>query len=670
MNRYTDEHNMAYAAPNETTHQDASPAEAQQGRPERTPPSIVPREDRYWLATEAAETGIWDLNVATDECYFSRYCFATLGEQYLDEMQGELDAMLSLIHPRDARTILRAKLACIDGTAQRLRVEFRAKGRDGQWRWLLCKGKAFSRDASGRARRIIGTVVDITETKRAEQNLRRDHDLLNLITTTSPVGILFTDGGGNVAFVNPRAEQMLGLSRDEIMRRGNDSPICLITTTPGKPERELPLREVLETGHALHACFVVKRPDGERALLTIQTAPFLDAAGEVGGTVAILEDVTEQKQHEQNLADSDRLLRETQRIAQLGSYVLDLRNDSWSCSSKLLEILGIDESYPLNLRGHFDIVHPEYRKRFMASYQSAIKKASQFEMEYKIRRYDDGEERWVAECCELTRDETGSLNRMIGTIQDITERRDAEEAIRTLNEELDRRVIQRTSQLAAAKKEMESFSYSVSHDLRAPLRHINSYSAILVQEHGRKMSPQARDYLERICSASSRMGTLIDDLLRLTQVGKAEMKRELFDISDLAAQVAEMLRGTTPVDRAQFVIQPALSAHGDSTLVRLVMENLLGNSYKYSGQKDEARIEFGETTEDGKAVFFVRDNGVGFDMAYAENMFQPFQRLHGAEFEGTGIGLATVKRIIERHGGNIWAEGKENEGATFYFSLS
>ena len=629
-------------------------------------------QERYRLALEAADTGLWDLDLTGNRIHLSPNCFDMLGYQVI-ESSSDFEDWYEIIHPEDLETLRQAREECLAGGADNLRVEFRAKNGAGKWRWLLCKGRSVSRDAGGRALRMMGTLVDVSQSRMLQQMLRMEHYLLDLITSASPVGIMFVEGDGHVAFANPRVEQILGLSKDQIMRRGYESPVWQITTHSGKsfPEREQPLREALEALQSLHnICFMHRRPDGQRVLLSINAAPFVDPAGEPGGTVVILEDVTEQKQHEQVLADSDRLLRETQRIAQLGSYVLNLANDKWSCSSKLLDILGIDASFPLNLKGHFELVHPDFRKQFVTSYLASITKAGQFEMEYKVRRHSDGEERWVAECCEMSHDEMGNPSRMIGTIQDITERKAAEEAIRHLNEELDRRVIERTSQLAAAKKEIESFSYSVSHDLRAPLRHINSYSAILVEDHGSSLSPEARDYLERICAASNRMGNLIDDLLTLTRVGRTNMKREVFDISQMAAQVAQMLREAEPGNNAEFLIQEGLSACGDHILVRLVLENLLGNSMKYAGRQRLARIEFGQTGGDGRSTFFVKDNGVGFDMAYADNMFHPFQRLHGAEFEGTGIGLATVKRIIERHGGSIWAEGKVNEGATFYFRLA
>jgi PAS domain S-box-containing protein len=636
-----------------------------------TEQGVSASEEWHRMALEAANAGVWDLDVQTYECHCSPYCLQMIGHE-VDRSHSRLEEWVGIIHPEDIEGVKRVKRDCIDGSEQRFRLEFRLRTRDGKWNWFLCEGKPARRDNWGRTLRMVGTLVDISERKRVEELLRMEHDLLDLITTTSPVGIMFVQRDGKIAFVNPRVEQILGLTKEEILRRGYDYPGWQITTHSGRPlpDAELPLREVLEGGQTLtNTCFAVKRPDGQRALLSMNAAPFLNAEGEVGGTVVILEDVTEQKQHEQVLADNDKLLRETQRIAQLGSYVLDLANDRWSCSSKLSEILGIDETFPLNLLGHFEIVHPDFRKQFIDSYLASVMNSSHFEMEYKVKRYSDGVERWVAECCELDHDESGKLSRMIGTIQDITERKAAEEAIRNLNDELDRRVIERTSQLAAANKEIESFSYSVSHDLRAPLRHINSYSAILVEEQETTLSPEARYYLDRICTASSRMGKLIDDLLTLTRVGRTEMKYDTFDISALAAEVAEMLREAEPEREVKFVIQQGLEADGDSVLIRLVLENLLGNSMKYAANNRGATIEFGETTLDSRPVFFVKDDGVGFDMAYAGNLFQPFQRLHGAEFEGTGIGLATVKRIIERHGGSIRAEGKENEGATFYFSL-
>lgn len=629
-------------------------------------------EDRHRVALLAAELGIWDFDLAGSDCYCSPYCYEILGYR-AGQMQARLDEWTNIMHPEYLDNARRVVEQCISGEIDRFELEFRLKTNEGKWRWFRCTGKAATRDAEGRAYRLVGTLQDINQSKLMEHLLQMEHGLLNLITATSPVGIMFIESDGTVAFANPRAERILGATKQQMAAQRELSVVDAIVAAESDPDdgAEVSLRQVLAQGRCLlKANFIFTRPDDSSAVLSISTAPFLDEASKVGGTVVTVEDVTEQKRHEQVLADNDWLLRETQRIAQLGSYVLDMAKDNWVCSKELEGILGIDESYPRTLAGHFAVVHEEFRDHFIDSYIAAIDQTRPFEHEYKIRRNSDGEERWVTERCEFTRDASGKHVRMIGTIKDITERKAAEEAIRNLNDELDRRVIERTSQLVAAKKEIESFSYSVSHDLRAPLRHINSYSSILVEEHGDALPQEARYYLERICTASNRMGKQIDDLLALTRVGRAIMKRSTFNISQLAAEVVDMLQDDENAGAAEFVVQPSITAHGDSALVRLVLQNLFGNSVKYSSKVASPRIEFGQVAVNGRNTFFVRDNGVGFDMAYVEKLFQPFQRLHGAEFEGTGIGLATVRRIIERHGGSIWAEGKENEGATFYFTLS
>ena len=252
---------------------------------------------------------------------------------------------------------------------------------------------------------------------------------------------------------------------------------------------------------------------------------------------------------------------------------------------------------------------------------------------------------------------------------DITERKEIEVAINQLNERLDKRVAQRTAQLEAAILEQEAFSYSVSHDLRAPLRHINSFCAILQEDFAASLEAEARNYLGRIGDATRRMGVLIDELLELSRVSRVQMQRIPINLSDLVARIALTLKETEPNRAVEVVIVPDLYASCDPILVRQLLENLMGNAWKYTSKLHDARIEFGALPGSAGVVFFVRDNGAGFDMAYKDKLFHAFQRLHGAEFEGNGIGLATAQRIVQRHGGRIWAEGAEGKGAQFFFTL-
>lgn len=250
------------------------------------------------------------------------------------------------------------------------------------------------------------------------------------------------------------------------------------------------------------------------------------------------------------------------------------------------------------------------------------------------------------------------------------ELRESEENYRLLSAELDNRVQQRTAELAQANRDMESFSYSVSHDLRAPLRHIDGFSRMLLEDCADQLDSQGKGYLDRICAGATRMEQLIDDLLQLSSVSRNELQRRSVNLSTIASAIVTELKQTNPERDVACAIAGGVQAVGDPTLLRVVLENLLGNAWKYTGKETHPVIEFGVVEGDNEPVFFVRDNGVGFDMTYVDKLFHPFQRLHGIdEFEGTGIGLATVRRVVERHGGRVWAEGRTGEGATFYFTL-
>jgi signal transduction histidine kinase len=260
---------------------------------------------------------------------------------------------------------------------------------------------------------------------------------------------------------------------------------------------------------------------------------------------------------------------------------------------------------------------------------------------------------------------------------EIRERKRAEEEVRQLNASLESRVAEQTRdvqeanlQLAATNKELEAFAYSVSHDLRTPLRGIDGWSLALLEDYGSQLDKQASQYLDRVRSETQRMGQLIDDMLQLSRVTRVEMQRNPVDLTSLANGIAAEMLESHPGRRIQFTIAPGLMTHGDSGLLRIVMMNLLSNAVKFTARRAEARIEFGEILRNGESAYFVRDDGVGFDMAYASTLFGAFQRLHKAtEFPGTGIGLATVQRVIHRHGGQVWAEAEDGKGACFYFTI-
>ena len=308
------------------------------------------------------------------------------------------------------------------------------------------------------------------------------------------------------------------------------------------------------------------------------------------------------------------------------------------------------------------------------SYQEAIwrsrhSKISAWRCDYAIRVHE-GDLRWIADSAVEVFAPDGSLRGSIGILQDITERKQIEQQMRHLNTLLEERVQERTAELETANRELQAFAYSVSHDLRAPLRGIDGYSKLLIEEYGEQLSEEGQFYLQNVRRAAQRMDILIRDLLVLSRVTRAEIRFTSFNLSAVAGEIFQELQRQDAERNVQVVIQPGLEIEGDATLLRVMLENILGNAWKFTSRMPAARIEVGMQQNGEECIFFFRDNGVGFSMKYVDRIFGAFQRLHGDhEFEGTGIGLATVQRIVLRHGGRVWAHGEPGQGATIFVSL-
>ncbi len=277
---------------------------------------------------------------------------------------------------------------------------------------------------------------------------------------------------------------------------------------------------------------------------------------------------------------------------------------------------------------------------------------------------------WARRNVRAVTDSNGTVLYYEGSLEDTTEIKQAEEEIRLLNTELERRVILRTAELEAANRELESFAYSVSHDLRAPLRSIDGYSKLLMEDYVGSLDEQSKEYLHNVRIAAQRMSQIIEDILNLSRVTRAEMTRVTVDLSHMAREVLGDLHKRQPERQVVAELHDPLTTEGDPNLLYLLLQNLVGNAWKFTSKRSQAYIELGVIRQEGQKIYFISDNGAGFDMRYVSKLFLPFQRLHQQdEYEGTGIGLATVQRIVQRHGGRVWAEGQVDQGATFYFTL-
>ena len=371
------------------------------------------------------------------------------------------------------------------------------------------------------------------------------------------------------------------------------------------------------------------------------------------------------KQAEVSISDLTKRKRAEERLdlsmqaGEIGAWELNLKNGTAWRSLRHDLIFGYEALLPeWTMEIFYKHVVQEDLPQVKEKFQKAMSTASDWDFECRIKRRD-GVERWIKVHGKPKRNETNEPELMFGFVEDITGRKQLEESLR-----------EASKRLTESNKELDAFSYSVSHDLRAPLRSMDGFSKVLLEDHADRIDDVGKDYLKRIRAASQLMGQLIDDLLKLSRISRSEMRVETVDLSELGREIAAQLRNSSPDRNVEFVIADGLVARGDPHLLKIAIDNLMGNAWKFTGRHPAARIEFGQDKTDGKKTFFVRDDGAGFDMAYVGKMFAPFQRLHSSdEFPGSGIGLATVRRIIGRHGGMIWAEGAVEKGATFHFTL-
>jgi PAS domain S-box-containing protein len=477
-------------------------------------------------------------------------------------------------------------------------------------------------------------------------------------------GCVIIDNSGTILLVNTRAEQMFGYTKQELIgkphailipegfRKVHEEHESHFFTEP----RIRPMGQLLD--------LAARRQDGSEFPVEISLS-FVETINGVF-VLAFVSDITLRKEYESSLQKSEELFRMlVEGVKDYAIFMLDTQGNvlSWNVGAEHLKGYRAEE-----ITGkHFSCFYPE-EDRAGDKPANELKKAAadgRFEDEgWRVRK--DGSRFWANVIITTLREQNGTLRGFSKVTRDISERKMAEEKIEQLNTDL----AKRAAELEAANKDLEAFNYMAAHDLRIPLTHIDSYTQVVMELCGDRLDDQCKEYLKGVRDGTVTMSKLIDTLLTFAKMTHVEINREIIDLSIIATIIAGELRMTEPERKVTFNISEGLTVSGDNRLLRLVLLNLLGNAWKYTEKKEEAFIELGTTTVEGETAFYIRDNGPGFDMSDADKLFIPFQRLHGtAKFSGHGIGLSTVQRIVQRHGGRVWAEGALGKGATFYFTL-
>jgi PAS domain S-box-containing protein len=485
--------------------------------------------------------------------------------------------------------------------------------------------------------------------------------LFKRIFANSLDAVLLTRRDGSILSANPAACRLLGYDEPELVTLNRADFVDV------GDERVLTAMAQRDRDGASRSVMVFIRKDRSMFAADVSSSLFKDESGVSCATI-FLRDISVQVTHEQPVRETEPQLRLALDAAGIGDWDIDLRTNVSRRSLQHDRMFGYDTAMPQwDHETFLAHVHVDDRARVDAAYLAAKAGAGDYDVEFRVP-WPDGSIHWLWLKGCFYADVGGQACRAAGIQVDITRRRETEEALKSLNAGLEARVSQRTAELEIANRELESFSYSVSHDLRGPLNVIAGFSQLIAADCPETMPEAFRGYLRHIDTAAQRMQRLIEDIVRLARIGRAELRRSPTDLSAMAHEIIDGLRHDEPARNVEVSIADGLSADADVSLMRVALENLLGNAWKFSSKRSDARIAFGC---DDQQVFSVSDNGVGFAMKDAERIFRGFQRLHGdKEFKGSGIGLSTAQRVIQRHGGRIWAKSEPGAGATFFFRLT
>jgi PAS domain S-box-containing protein len=623
-------------------------------------------EARLIEAQRVGRLGNWEWDVVSDAISASEEFYRLFEVE--PEQIARYQHFVECLHPDDRERVGTE----VNEALRQNRVydtDYRVRLRDGRWRDIHARGELFT-DANGKPVRLAGTCLDITERRRAEAAVRESEARYRATLYSIGDAVIATDAESRVIGMNPVAERLTGWLEAEAEGKPL-SEVFRIVNEETRAAVESPVTRVLREGQVVglanHTLLVAK--NGAERPIADSGAPIRDQKGETTGVVLVFRDQTEERVAQKALEESEKRYRTMFNTLLEGFCIIEVLFDASNrpFDYRFLEINpAFEEQTGLrNAQGKLmRELAPEHETHWFEIYGRValtgeparfVNEAKALDRWYEVSAYRIG----------------GSDSRRVAILfSDITERKRAEDEVRRLNTELEQRVRDRTAQLEESNRELEAFSYSVSHDLRAPLRAIDGFTRILADDYASHLNTEGK----RICSVvrenTGKMSRLIDDLLAFSRLGRAEMSLSPIEMGTMANSIFHEL--TTPESRARidFQVGTLPPAIADPTLMRQVWMNLLSNAIKFSSKRQRAVIRVNGQQGQGENVYTVQDNGAGFDMQYVGKVFGVFQRLHSSkEFEGTGVGLALVQRVIHRHGGRVWAEGEPNKGATLYFAL-
>jgi PAS domain S-box-containing protein len=612
-------------------------------------------EERYRSLVLATAQIVW-LTDATGEVTSDMPMFRAFTGQNQDEILGR--GWIDALHPEDReRTAAVWRNAVQNRTAYD--TEYRLRRKDGEYRLVNARGVPVV-ESDGRIREWVGTCTDITARKQAEQQLRNASVYTRSLIEASLDPLVTIRKDGKIMDVNQATELATGVARERLI--GSDFSDYF--TDPEKARHGY--EQVFALGTVRDYPLALRHVSGSVMEVLYNATVFKNEVGEIEGVFATARDISQRRRAEQELHKAALYCR-TLIEASLDPLVTINRDGKITDVNQATEkATGLPRGRLIGSDFSDYFTSPEEARH---GYKQVF--AQGFVHDYPLAiRHGSGAVTDVLYNATVFKNEAGEIEGVFAAARDITERKKAEREIRKLNDELEQRVRQRTAQLEASNRDLEAFTYSVSHDLRAPLRHIGGFSKILLEEFGSQIPAEAQHHLQRINEGTRRMGLLVDDLLNLTRVGRQELSLQATGLNSVLDEVLAELKPECEGRHIEWKIDPLPFVECDPALIKQVFQNLLSNALKFSRPRARAVIEVGQKPGDGNPVIFIRDNGVGFSMKYADKLFGVFQRLHRAEdFDGTGVGLATVQRIIHKHGGRVWAEAELDRGATFYFTL-